>query len=111
MSYNDNYSLHNINYNLYLIYQNNYKLRIKHMFAINNGKEIILSENISNALSNGKYMNRYKVQLHCVPQYNFLVDAKDCDDAQRIAYVFTKMEYNRLGSKKKITNAATIQAA
>lgn len=78
------------------------------MIAINNGNEIILSSSLTNALTTA---GKYKVQLHCVPQYSFLVDADNCDKAQEIAFNFTKAEYARLGSKKKITNAATIQAA
>ena len=76
------------------------------MFAVNNGKEIVISSSISEALSS---KGQYKVELHCVPQYTFLVDAKNCDEAQKIAFEFTRDEYKRLKSKKKITNAATVQ--
>ena len=45
----------------------------------------------------------YRVQLHDLPSYMFLIDALSIDDAQRIAFKFAQSD----GKAK--SNAATIQ--
>lgn len=71
------------------------------MFAFSSDKTINVSADIGRAMCG--VVKGYKVELHAVPGYRFMVEAESVDHAQRIAYDIARRELNIT------TDAATVQ--
>lgn len=71
------------------------------MFAFRTDKTIHISTNMARAMCGVKA--GYKVELHAVPGYTFMVEADSVDHAQRIAYTTARRELPIR------TDAATVQ--